>query len=72
MYYVQATLHARQRCLLHLRWLYLYLCSSDLTVHEPRGAWVLPRSSPAKKRVLDISMITFSVKRCAPAPGVVE
>ena len=31
MYYVQATLHARQRCLLHLRWLYLYLCSSDLT-----------------------------------------
>ena len=58
VYYVQAT-HARQCCPLYLRWLYLYLCSSDLTVHEPRGAWVLPRSSPAKKRVLDISMVTF-------------
>jgi len=65
VYYVQATLHARQRCLLHLRWLYLYLCSSDLTVHEPRGAWVLPRSSPAKKRVLDINGYLVS-----KAPGV--
>ena len=36
VYYVQAT-HARQCCPLYLRWLYLYLCSSDLTVHEPRG-----------------------------------
>ena len=65
MYYVQATLHARQRCLLYLRWLYLYLCSSDLTVHEPRGAWVLPRSSPAKKWVLDINGYPVS-----KAPGV--
>ena len=66
VYYVQATLHARQRCLLYLRWLYLYfICSSDLTVHEPRGAWVLPRSSPAKKRVLDINGYLVS-----KAPGV--
>ena len=65
VYYVQATLHARQRCLLYLRWLYLYLCSSDLTVHERRGAWVLPRSSPAKKRVLDINGYLVS-----KAPGV--
>jgi len=67
VYYVQATLHARQRCLLHLRWLYLYLCSSDLTVHEPRGAWVLPRSSPAKKRVLDINGYLVSKALCACA-----
>ena len=51
MYYVQAT-HARQCCPLYL---YLYVCSSDHTVHEPCGAWVLPRSTPAKKRVLDIN-----------------
>ena len=64
--YVQAT-HARQCCPLYLRWLYLYLCSSDLTVHEPRGAWVLPRSSPAKKRVLDINGYLVSKAPCTCA-----
>ena len=64
MYYVQATLHARQLSAI-LTWLYLYFRSSDLTVHEPRGAWVLPRSSPAKKRVLDINGYLVS-----KAPGV--
>ena len=70
MYYVQAILHARQRCLLYLRWLYLYLCSSSAPLlgrHRLMtvGRMHITHSSSTAGRV----KLVKTPPRWAPLPG---